>query len=252
MGLDDPDEVRLPELLLSVQTLLLRAPDVEAFVRELAGVASQVAVPPASCGISLRHERRVLRAHSDRRARTLDEQQYDDGAGPCLLALVTREAVDVADVAGQRDDSGWPSYTRTALERGVRSSLSLPLTVAGSAVGALNLYSTVPHAFDRERRRAELFAAQVSTALALAMGRAEQAALAADLEHALASRSVIDQAVGVLMAQQGCNADAAFDLLRRHSQNTNRKLREVAADVITRLTGTPPAPPHPFGRSRVT
>lgn len=64
--------------------------------------------------------------------------------------------------------------------------------------------------------------------------------LAEQLQQALSSRSIIDQAIGVLMAQERCDAREAFELLRQHSQNNNRKLRDVAADVITRLTGHPP------------
>lgn len=77
----------------------------------------------------------------------------------------------------------------------------------------------------------------------------ELARSVSQLEHALRSRSVIDQAIGVLMAQEKCTAEAAFDLLRRHSQNSNRKLRDVAADVITRLTGHPPSEPPQFRHS---
>jgi hypothetical protein len=70
--------------------------------------------------------------------------------------------------------------------------------------------------------------------------------LAEQLQNALASRSLIDQAIGVLMAQERCDSQEAFELLKRHSQNNNRKLRDVAADVITRLTGHPPTAPAPF------
>jgi len=75
--------------------------------------------------------------------------------------------------------------------------------------------------------------------------------LAEQLQHALASRSLIDQAIGVLMAQEKCNAREAFALLRQHSQNNNRKLRDVATDVITRLTGHPPETPPPFRRQHM-
>lgn len=60
-----------------------------------------------------------------------------------------------------------------------------------------------------------------------------------ELERALASRTTIDQAIGVLMAEQRCTADEAFDLLRSHSQNSNRKVRDLAADLIQGITGTP-------------
>ena len=75
--------------------------------------------------------------------------------------------------------------------------------------------------------------------------------LAEQLQQALASRSLIDQAIGVLMAQERCDAQEAFALLRQHSQNNNRKLRDVAVDVITRLTGHPPTAPTPFRRAHI-
>lgn len=84
-----------------------------------------------------------------------------------------------------------------------------------------------------------------SSAIALAVQRSERRDLAHLLEQALRERSAIDQALGVLMVQEGCRADEAFDLLRRHSQNTNRKLRDVAVEVITRLTGHPPTDAAP-------
>ena len=68
------------------------------------------------------------------------------------------------------------------------------------------------------------------------------------LEAALSSRSVIDQAMGVLMAQQRCTAEEAFDLLRAHSQSNQRKIRDIAADLITRVSGQPPAPGTRFTR----
>jgi AmiR/NasT family two-component response regulator len=79
-----------------------------------------------------------------------------------------------------------------------------------------------------------------------------QAQTSAQLEEALSSRSVIDQALGILMAQQRCTAEKALTLLRSHSQNTNRKVRDVAADLIQRVSGSPPAPGTPFVREDLT
>jgi hypothetical protein len=69
--------------------------------------------------------------------------------------------------------------------------------------------------------------------------------LTTQLRAALTSRAAIDQAIGILMAQQRCTAEQAFEILRTASQNRNVKLRHVAADIVTGLTGHPPQPP-PF------
>jgi len=89
---------------------------------------------------------------------------------------------------------------------------------------------------------------QATTALVLVLRNADQAQQSVQLEQALSSRTVIDQAIGILMAQQQGTAEEAFALLRAHSQNTNRKLRDVAADLITRVSGRAPAPGRRFDR----
>ena len=117
-------------------------------------------------------------------------------------------------------------------------------------MGAMNFYG-----FDRpemfsgaERQPYEVFAGQAAGALQIAALRHRDAELVSQLESALSSRSVIDQAIGVLMAQQRCTAEQAFDLLRAHSQNSQRKIRDLAADMITRVSGQPPALGNPFSR----
>jgi AmiR/NasT family two-component response regulator len=82
----------------------------------------------------------------------------------------------------------------------------------------------------------------------LVLRAAGQADQRAQLEQALTSRTEIDQALGILMGQQRCTADEAFALLRQHSQNNNRKLRDVAADLITRVTGHAPVSGPRFSR----
>jgi AmiR/NasT family two-component response regulator len=76
--------------------------------------------------------------------------------------------------------------------------------------------------------------------LALAASRAEQARQVEDLRAALVARAVIDQALGIIMAQQRCTSDEAFDILRRASQTRNVKLRDVAAGIVTGISGRPP------------
>ena len=89
------------------------------------------------------------------------------------------------------------------------------------------------------RQQLEVFAGQASGALLLATSRAEDDGLRTQLEQALSSRTVIDQALGILMAEQRCNAEQAFDLLRMRSQSSQRKLRDVAADLIIHHRPTP-------------
>ena len=232
--------------LASMQSLLLSMPAIEELLGKLAVLAVQSVDAGMTCGITVRYDHSPYTvAASDDRAWIIDEQQYAADGGPCLEALRTGAAVSVDD---QEADGRWPEYGMAAVALGVKCSLSLPLTVGAHTLGALNLYAyTRPHEFDHERSdRAKAFAEQAATTLALAIRQTEQQETAEQLEQALAARSVIDQAVGVLMGQQQCDAQVAFTLLRRHSQNTNRKLRDVAADIIERYSGHRPVPPAKF------
>ena len=245
---DEHGEFCLVSSFVALQSLLLDRPNLDGFLGDVARLAAGV-VPLASCGITVRRDGQPLTvASSDERAERVDEVQYGAGEGPCLETLYTGAVIDVPDLAA---DSRWPAYQPHALGHGVRSSVSFPLTVEGTPVGALNLYGYVPNAFDAAAHgHAQTFAAQAAAALTVVLRTIGLTEDSAHLERALISRTVIDQAVGILMAQQRCNADQAFALLRAHSQNNNRKLREVAADLITRTTGEPPLPSHGFDRRR--
>jgi GAF domain-containing protein len=235
------------DALRALYELLLTAPEVEALLGEIAGLAATIVEPAVSCGITVHYGGEPMTvASSDERASLIDEEQYVVGEGPCLEALRTGRPVVVAD---QTTDLRWGEYAPRARERGVRSSLSLPLLVDGRSLGAINLYSdTRPDAFGEPgiRQRAADFADRASVALTVTIRRHEQDRTARQLEEAMASRTLINQAIGVIMAEQHCDAHVAFDLLRRQSQARNRKLREVAEDLITRVSGAPPVAPAPF------
>lgn len=244
---DLPFDTDLVHAFTALQLLILTAPGVEGFLRDVAELAARTIDPPGSCGISLRRGDAALTvASSDERARLVDEAQYDSGAGPCLDSLASGAVIDVPDLV---TETRWPEFRRAAREHGVRSCLALPLTDGSEILGALNLYGVPPRVFDvTARERAATFATQAATALVLVLRSADRAEQSLQLEHALASRTEIDQAIGILMGQQRCTADEAFALLRQHSQNNNRKLREVAADLIVRVTGKAPMHGRRFDR----
>jgi hypothetical protein len=117
----------------------------------------------------------------------------------------------------------------------MRSVLALPLTVDGTlpALGALNLYARYPRAFGViDRGRGVLLAALTARILTTARTRQDDERRAANLHAALATREMIGQAQGILMERERITPDQAFDILRRASQHLNRKLREIAQDLI--------------------
>jgi GAF domain-containing protein len=225
--------------------LLAESSDLDAFLNEVASLASHVVTPAPACGITVSRDGQAFTAAvSDGLAAQVDEIQYGADEGPCLDALRSGVVVQVDDLT---QETRWPKYRGHAIAHGVTSSLSLPLAVKGEVVAALNLYSGKPTAFaGQQRRHAEAFAAQCAAALALALRQAQQEQVRLQLDEAMASRSTIDQAIGILMAQQRCTASTAFDLLRAASQHRNRKLRDVAADIIVNVTGQAPEPPARF------
>ena len=159
-------------------------------------------------------------AFTSEHARRLDELQQETRQGPCLDAMYQRQTVRVDDLA---TDPRWPELARRATEElGVASMLSIQLFVHANDLGSLNLLARRPNAFtDESERIALLFASHAAIAVADAQ----------DLEHiakALTSRDVIGQAKGILMERYKITAPMAFGLLATTSQETNRKLYDVA------------------------
>jgi GAF domain-containing protein len=225
--------------------LLVQAPDLDALLTKLAHLAGEAVTPDAVCGITVRRDGRPFSpAVSDPLAAQVDQIQYVTDQGPCLDALRSGTVIVVDDLS---QEQRWDQYRPSAVAYGVVSSLSLPLIVEGERLGALNLYSTTGTAFAGPlREHAEVLAAQATDALTVTMRQIRQAQMQNQLAQAMVSSSIIDQAIGILMAEQRCTAATAFDLLRQASQNRNRKLRDIAGDLITRVSGAPPQPRPAF------
>jgi GAF domain-containing protein len=223
----------------------LATPGIAAFLEDLAALAARRGgAGGLACAITLALDGQLHTvAASDALAVRLEAARADDGDGPGPSTARTGQAAGITDTA---DAAQWSVFAARAAAAGIRSVLSVPLTIAGRQAGALSLYARQPAAFgDAERCWAQAAAGAVSGVLALALSQAEQADLAAQLRATLAARAVIDQALGIIMAEQRCSAAQAFDVLRRASQNRNIKVRDIAARIVTGVTGQPPQPP-PF------
>jgi GAF domain-containing protein len=222
------DQTALQELILSTEGMT-------EFLDELVQLA---AAGHGSCAITVRLDDKTRTvASSNALASRADEIQYAQDEGPCLEAMRTGTVVDVPDLA---TDDRWGNYRSYALAQGVRSMLSTPMGVDGQHFGALNLYSTEPGAFnDAARAQAEGWAQQASGAVGVALRLAERTRHGQQLAEALSSRSIIDQAIGILMAQQRCSSETAFGILRTASQGRNVKLRTIAADIVRAVGGEP-------------
>ena len=182
--------------------------------------------PDTAACISMIHRRRRIEtiAATSETVVKGDALQYKLEEGPCLDAIWEADQVYAGDLAV---DDRWPRWApQVAQELGVRSMLCSRLFTRADRLGALNVYSPHRHAFDEETREGILaFAAHAAVAVADAH----------EIEHlsiAVDRRTKIGTAVGLIMARFEVDEASAFSLLRRMSQHSNRKLYDVAADIV--------------------
>jgi GAF domain-containing protein len=169
-------------------------------------------------------------AYTGQLALSLDEWQYRKGYGPCLDASGSSTTLSLPDMA---TEDRWPDWAARALDAGAHSSLSIGLPIHDQVTGALNVYATQPGAFDSDAVvLGQTFAGYAAVALANAHVYDAQANLAQQMQAAMASRAVIEQAKGIIMGSRHCAPDEAFAILAKISQDTNRKLREVAVALV--------------------
>ena len=150
--------------------------------------------------------------------------QLDAQDGPLMATMRDQSTVLVRDTA---TEGRWPEWAAKVATLGVRSVLDVPLTLGTSGtVGVLGLYSLVPDGFDTDDEAiAHILARHASVAVASAR-REENLATAVD------ARKLVGQAMGILMERYSIDGDRAFTVLRRYSQDTNTKLRDVAQQLI--------------------
>lgn len=203
----------------------------EDVLNEVAGIARDWLPGAEATSVTLMHaDKAWTAAYSGRLALEADELQYEEGYGPCMDAGRTGMPMVVTDM--QTEDR-WPTYTPRVIKKGVLSSLSVPLPFQGATIGALNNYSSRSDAFDGEALElAEEITTYVGIAVMNADAHAEASVAAQNMHRALESRKTIDMALGILIARHHCSPDEAFAVLSRTSQTHNRKLRELAADLV--------------------
>ena len=223
-----------------VQNLILDSADFEDFLNELARFsAHQMAGDgdDALCGITLLRDRKAATiGWSSQSAREVDEIQYSLSQGPCLTAAKEEREVYVPDLF--QEDRWGPDYATAVASHGLRSVLSLPFNLQGEANAALNLYSDVPHKFDgRAAARARDFTREISQAMRLAVRFSLHADSATNLRATLESRTIIDIAIGIVMAQNRCSQAAAVEILTEASSNSNTKLRDIARSLVDSVGG---------------
>jgi GAF domain-containing protein len=177
-------------------------------------------------GISIVHKDKIETPYAtDEVLRLIDEEQFALNQGPCLDALRDLETVTSTDLA---TDPRWPVWgPKMADQAGVRSVLCVRLFTSGDSLGALNVYSRTPHGFTSlDIDHAVALAAQVALAF---QGSEKQR----NFDAGLVNRTMIGQAVGMVMERYSLDAGTAFQVLARLSSQLNIKLVEIARELVT-------------------
>jgi GAF domain-containing protein len=200
-------------------------------LHRVAALAADAIVPAAFCGLTMLIDGEPRTGvFTDLASPEIDQAQYDAGSGPCLDAFRTGEIFRIDSTS---HDQRWPEFSAACVDHGIQSTASFPMMIDDVRHGAMNLYSREEAAFGAEQIViGRHFAAQAGVVIAYARSYWNALQLSQNLEAAMAHRAEIEQAKGILVGTTGCTPDQAFELLVRQSQHENRKLREVALELV--------------------
>jgi GAF domain-containing protein len=216
--------------LAQMAAVLLNEQALDSILALVATLARDAVSGTVGVSVSLlRDGRFVTAAHTDEAVCDADGDQYVTGQGPCVAAATENRAFEIVSMEQERR---WPSFTPLAVDRGMASSLSLPLTVRGSSIGALNFYSATEGNFLGLTKAATSFAQQASVVLANAQAYASAERLNENLKEALRTRELIGEAKGIVMEREKVSEEEAFGMISRLSQKTNTKLRDLAHQLV--------------------
>jgi GAF domain-containing protein len=227
----DDQPMEPTEAFARLGRIKLSETDLQAVLETVADLAKRTISGANEVSVTLVRNRAAhTAAFTGDLALQLDESQYEAGYGPCLDASAGATTMSVPNMD---DEIRWPRWTKQAVGHGIGSSLSIGLPVHEAVTGAINLYATEAEAFDEDAVIvARTFAGYAAVALANAHLYDATATLAQQLQAAMDSRAVIEQAKGIIMSERHCSADEAFSILSKLSQDSNRKLRDVAQALV--------------------
>ncbi len=230
---------QLADVIVEVADTLVDEFDLIDFLHNLADHAAAVA-GVASVGLMLADQNGSLHyvAASSEGARHLELYQLQHSEGPCLDCFRTREPVIVPDISDAEER--WPEFAPRAASVGIRSVHAFPMRLRDRVIGALNVFSENPLPLERGDIRVVQGMADVAT-IAILQERAIASAevLTEQLQGALNSRVVIEQAKGVISRDHGVSVDKAFIALRAHARSNHLRLVDLAHDVVNRTVELP-------------
>jgi GAF domain-containing protein len=223
---------KLADAFVEVADTLVDDFDVVDFLDRLTEHAVAVSAAAAAGLMLSDHDNRLqLMAATDENARSVELFQLQNSDGPCLDAFRLGEPVVNADLA--HAGARWPLFAPRAIEAGFRSVHAFPMRLRDQTIGALNLFGSEDHRFAPDEMRVVQALADIAT-IGLLQQRsiADAANLTAQLQAALNSRIVIEQAKGAFAQRHGVTVDEAFRRLRQEARTSRRKLTDVCTDVL--------------------
>jgi GAF domain-containing protein len=225
-------EQRLTEVFVELADTLVDEFDVVDLLQTLTERTVEL-VDSDAAGLMLDDQRGNLRliAHTDESARLLELFELQQQEGPCLDCFATGQAIVNIDLTTATDR--WPVFSQAAREVGFGTSHAVPLRLRRQVIGALNLFTTGLRPLSDDHLAIAQGLADIAT-IGLLHERAvrDQVTLSEQLQAALQSRILVEQAKGVLSAQAGMSVEAAFALMRTHSRRTGQPLTTVAAGIV--------------------
>jgi transcriptional regulator with GAF, ATPase, and Fis domain len=225
---------QLADAFVALADTLVDDFDVVDFLHELTVRCAQV-LGVTAAGVLLTDQRGALRmvAASTEQTRLLELLQSQTDQGPCPECFHTGRPVAVADLSGPTAAGRWPRFVAQARQVGFASVHALPMRLRTDIIGALNLFDTRPGTLDEDTLRLAQALADVAT-IGLLQARAirQRDTLAEQLQTALNSRVVIEQAKGVIAERHHVDMDQSFTLLRGTARTNNRRLSELARAVV--------------------
>jgi GAF domain-containing protein len=224
---------RLADVFVDVADTLVDEFDLIDFLHHLADHAVDVS-GASSAGLVLADQKDDslhFMAASSASARSLELFQLQHAEGPCLDCYRSREAIITTDLA--QETQRWPDFAPRAVEAGVRSVHAFPMRLRDRVIGALNVFGDEPLPLDATDIKIVQAMTDVAT-IAILQERAIASAelLTEQLQGALNSRIVIEQAKGVVSRDHDVSVEAAFEALRRHARNNHVRLVDMAHDIV--------------------
>jgi len=197
-------------------------------------------VKASAGGILLVNDHRQLEvvASTNERSRLVELMQLRGGGGPCLDSYLTGRPVSVPDLA--TDDSRWPVFRAQALEQHFRAVHAVPLRLRAETIGSLNLFWDRPDALDERDAEVVQALAHVATIGILQERAMRESTIAREqLQRALNSRVVIEQAKGVVAQTRNVGMEEAFSLIRDYARKNQTPLAVVSEGIVTRTIAVP-------------